>query len=288
MVALYVIIKDINDGRDGLCMNLFQSLLYGIISGISQFLPVPSFTNQAVLLKLFGLSHRDHLCDAVVHIGILISLMVSAKNLVEQVKYDPSRRSIHRGRNSYNVAESRFSKNASYITVIMVIVFLLWIQLEMNYLLISVLLLVNGFIMYLPSRMYQGNKDARTMTVLDSILIGAGNALLAIPGFSGVGCGVSIAMMRGADRQSAVNWMLILGIPTLIVLIGADIVLLFANLGAIVFGNVFGYLLAGATAYIGGYLGIIILKLLAKRAGFYGFTFYSWGLALFMLILFLI
>ena len=269
-------------------MNLFQSLLYGIISGISQFLPVPSLANQAVLLNLFGLSHRDHLCDAIVHTAILISLVIGAKGLLEQTRYDTRRRSTYSTRNSYITAERRFCKNASYCTVLILILFLLWTQLDINYILTAAFLLINGFVLFIPSRMYQGNKDARLMSAMDSILVGSANALSAVPGFSGVGCGVSVALMRGADRQRTVNWALILSVPTLVVLIGADIVLLIANWSAITFGNLLGYLFAGVTAYLGGYLGIVLLKLLAKRAVIHEFAFYSWGLALLMLILFLI
>lgn len=269
-------------------MNLFQGLLYGVISGISQFLPVPSTANQTILLKLFGITQRDHLCDAIVHICVLIALIMGARGLLEQLRYDPRRRSSHYARNGYLIAERRFFKNASYCTVLLLIVFLLWIRLEINYLLVSLLLVVNGLLLYIPSRMYSGNKDARSMSLLDSIIFGAANALSAILGFSGIGCSISIAMMRGADRQRIVNWILTLSVPTLIVLICSDLVLLISNWNAVAFGSFWSYLLAGVAAYMGGYFGIVLLKVLAKRAGFYGFGFYSWGLALLMLILFLI
>lgn len=269
-------------------MNLFQGLLYGIISGISHFLPVPSLTNQSILLKLFGVLHRDHLCDAIVHICVLISLIMCTRGLLEQVRYDSRRRLVNHTKSTYLTAERRFSKNASYCSVFLMIVFILWMRLTINYLLVSIFLIVNGLLLYMPSRMYSGNKDARSMSLLDSILFGAANALSAVPGFSGVGCSVSIATMRGADRQRIVNWVLMLGLPTLIALIGADIILLITNWKAITFGSIWGYLFAGIFAYIGGYFSIVLLKSLAKRAGFHGFAFYSWGLALLMLILFLI
>lgn len=265
-------------------MNLLQSLIYGMISGVSQFLPVPSTANQSILLKLFGISHRDHLCDAIVHICVLVALVMGARGLLEQIRHDPRRRA----RNTYHNVERVFSKNASYTTVLLLIILLWCVRLDANYLLVSVFLIANGLLLFLPSRMYQGNKDARSMSLLDSILVGAANALSAVPGFSGIGCGMSIALMRGADRQRIVNWMLILSVPTLVVTIGADIVFLIINWNIIAFGNLFGYLLAGISAYLGGYFGMVLLKLLAKRAGFYGFAFYSWGLALLMLILFLI
>ena len=67
-----------------------------------------------------------------------------------------------------------------------------------------------------------------------------------------------------------------------------NIVFLISNWSAIAFGSIFSYLLAGVSAYIGGYFSIVLLRVLTRQAGFHEFAFYSWGLALFMLILFLI
>ena len=246
-------------------MNIFQGLLYGIISGISQFLPVPSTANQAVLLKLFGLSHRDHLCDAVVHIGILAALIISARGLLEQVRYESHRRPSRHMNNSYIAAERRFTRNASTYTILLLILFIWMTKLDINYLLTSGFLLINGLVLFVPSRMYQGNKDARLMSVFDSFLAAVANALFVIPGFSAVGCLSSAVLARGADRQRIVNWILILSLPTLVVLTCADIVFLISNWNLIVFGNLFAYIFAGAAAYLGGYFGVVLLRMIAKR-----------------------
>ena len=269
-------------------MNIFQGLIYGAISGVSHFLPVPAVANQTVLLKLFGASQRDHLCDAIVHICILLSLLVSAKGLFDQMQYDPRRRSSHHTKNTYISATRRFYKNSSYCCIPVLIALLLSLRLEVNYLLVSFFLTLNGFLLFIPCRMYQGNKDIRSVSRLDSFLFGVANALSAVPGFSGIGCSISVAVMRGVDRNCVVNWILLLSLPTLVVLSGSDIIFLITNWNTIVFGSVFSYLFAGVFAFVGGLCSISLLRLIARKAGFHDFAFYSWGLALLMLILFLI
>ena len=269
-------------------MNALQALLYGIISGISQFLPVPAAANQTVLLKLFGMSHRDHLCDVIVHICILASLYMSSKGLFDQTWQRSRRKPSRHNRNNHTAIERTFIKNASNCTIIMLVVFLWLTRMDVHYLLVSAFLVINGLLLYAPSRMYQGNKDARSMSVIDSVLIGAANAFTCLPGFSGAGSCASVMLMRGVDRQRIANWVLMLSIPTLLVMVGGDVVFLISNWSIITFGNILSYLIAGVSAYAGGYFSIVLLRLITKRIGFHEFAFYSWGLALLMLILFLI
>ena len=89
-------------------MNWIQGFVYGIISGISQFLPVPALANQSLLFKLFGIAHRDHLCDMIVHICILAALVTGTKGIS-----DPVRRISGRGSNAGSIAENRFIKHAT-------------------------------------------------------------------------------------------------------------------------------------------------------------------------------
>ena len=94
--------------------------------------------------------------------------------------------------------------------------------------------------------------------------------------------------MRGADRGRAGNWLLRLNISALALLSVADIILMISNFSSIPFGSFFTYALAGVSAYFSGYFGMSLLKILLKRSNIHEFSFYSWGLSLLMLLLFLI
>jgi hypothetical protein len=75
--------------------------------------------------------------------------------------------------------------------------------------------------------MLQGNKDAKSMSSIDSILIGAVGGLSVFGGISRIGCTSSVAVARGADRQQAIKWSLLLSVFALASLCCLDLYQLF-------------------------------------------------------------
>jgi undecaprenyl-diphosphatase len=157
-----------------------------------------------------------------------------------------------------------------------------------NLLTAAAFLLINGIILFASGRMMQGNKDVRSMTYLDSLLMGAVASLSAFSGVSRVGCVTSVAIARGADRQNSLNWAFLISIPALLLLMAIDVVQIFAGGVAINFwGSFFTYLLSAGAAYLGGLYSIKFMKFLTVRVGFSGFSYYCWGASLFSFLLYL-
>ena len=117
--------------------------------------------------------------------------------------------------------------------------------------------------------------------------MGLGGALAAITGFYRIGCILSAGMVRGIDRGYALDMALLLSIPTLLGLLIFDVyavIVAGATVGALM---VLIYLLAAAIAFGSSWLGIKLMRYLSVKAGFTGFSYYCWGLALFSFILYL-
>ena len=76
--------------------------------------------------------------------------------------------------------------------------------------------------------------------------------------------------------------------PAIGLLIILDIIGIFTGALPITFIGILGYFLAAGFAYLGGYLSISLMKFLAVKVGFSTFCYYSWGMALFTFILYLI
>ena len=126
------------------------------------------------------------------------------------------------------------------------------------------------------------------MSLFDSLFIGLFGALSVFPGISRITCTTMSAVMRGADKNHALNWSLLISIPAIILLAALELIAAFTNPGAISIGsNLLGYILSALGAYIGGYLSIKIMRLISYNIGFNGFAYYSWGAALFTFIIYL-
>ena len=272
-------------------MNFLEHFIYGIISGIARFLPISSTAHQAVYHTLCGVDHPDPLLSFLIDGALLAALITSYYSyyqLLQSSRSRASRRTRKQLQFTDSALDTRVVKNAVLPMLIISLVLYYIIGTNNSLMLVSVTLLANGILLFIPSRMLQGNKDGRFMSAMDSGLIGFVGALSAVPGFSGIGGAVSIAMMRGASSKKAIHWAALLSVPMLIVRLCVDFIRIFGfSTTAYINFNFFGYLLSILGAYCGACMGISIIKKLNTRSALSGFAFYSWGAALFAFILYL-
>lgn len=273
-------------------MSFLESLLYGFISGISEFVPVSSQAYQAIILRLFGLNHREPARDVFVHIAVLLALVTACKplfsNLAREQRLSSNNRRRRTGdrRSAYDL---RLFKSAAFPLVLGLICYATARKIEANLIVLSVICIINGIIIMIPDYARHGNKDGRFMTGLDGILLGVFGALSAVPGISRIASVDFYSTLRGVDRNHSLNWSFLLSIPALFLFIVFDIINLFTlPLGAVTFVTFLYYLLSAIAAYCGGYLSIMLVRYLAVHTGFVGFAYYSWGTAMFTFVLYLI
>ena len=263
-------------------MNLLKSLFYGIISGIAEILPISSGGHQAVFRKIFGDSIHFGIYNIFVHIGLLVALLYACKPLLNRIRYAGSR--VNRGGVS---GDRRVIKDATPTFIIASAVVILTCSFDLSLLWISLLFVVNGVILFIPSCIATGNKDARSMSVLDSILIGFLGAVSVFPGLSRVGTMTTVISARGGDKQYGAIWALALSIPAMVVLIIADIYFAITQTIPFYFSQIFYYLFAFAGAFCGGCAAVRVLRRLAKRIGLSFLSYYSWGMAILAFLLYL-
>lgn len=272
-------------------LNFFESILYGFVSGCAELLPISSDAHQAIMLKLFGVNQKLPFCDLLIHLAVLAAVIVGCRGTFLRIRRE--NRAYTRSRNrTYRTAghyEMRLLRTVSVPLVLGQLFRISASSLQLNYVWIAIFLLINGLFMFLQEYMPHGNKKASQMTSIDSILMGLLSALSVLPGISRNGILLSYSITRGADKQSAVNWVLLLSVPALVMLCIFDIVgIISLGFGVASFLVFLCYLLAAVLAFSGAYLAILLLRILSVHTGFGVFAYYSWGAALFTLVLYLI
>lgn len=269
-----------------------ESLLYGLLSGFTEFVPVSAQAHGAVLRRLFGCG-EIHFIDLTVHLASLISLLVcvypqfSRLNRVRKLATLPR---SHRNRQPDIVAlmDLRLLKTAAVPMLLMFLISPVTSKLGSDLIWMSLFFVLNGLILYIPRLRPTGNKDSTMLTPADALLLGLSSGLGILPGISRIGAFQSVASLRGADRQHSVNLALLFSVAALGVLCVIDLLwLILVNFAGITLILVLKGLLAALAAYIGTWLGITLVRFLAVKAGYSFFAYYSWGAALFVFILFL-
>ena len=274
-------------------MSWLESLIYGLISGIAEFLPISSQAHQKLLLHFFGEPNPDPVRDMLVHIALVLSVYSGCRSLIDQIRREQkqqNRSAAARIRNSRVIMDARLAKNATIPMIIGMLIFSYIFNTELSLLGTAGFLLINGLVLFAAGRMMQGNKDVRSMTYWDSLLMGVSAGFSAFPGVSRIACTTSVSISRGAQRQNALNWALLLSIPALIALGCLDVLKIFSGgyENRSFWGNFLGYILSALSAYFGGIYSIKLVSFLVVNVGFSGFSYYCWGASLFSFLMYLI
>lgn len=275
-------------------MVFIESILYGLIYGLSEFLPVSSKAHQTLMQYLFWPDTGDSLQNLLVHIGLLLAIFISCRDILlrimrQQRTVSGRRRRKVRSLDSQSLYDLRLLKTATIPMLIGLSLSFLTKNWGTSLLPLVTFGILNGVFLLIADHSRHGNRDSRSMTGLDGIVMGIIGSLSAFPGISRTGVISAYATIRGADGQNSANWAVLLGIPALVFGVFFDIYCMFsAGVSAVTVPIIAAYCLSGVAAFIGGYLGISICRIVLNHSGFSGFAYYSFGTALLSFVLYLI
>lgn len=274
-------------------LNWFEAIIYGLISGLSEFLPVSSRAHQAVMRYLFG-GENTGVLDLMIHLAILAALILNCQKPIRIIGRTRRILTIPRNRrkrepNQEVVSLIHLLKTACWPVVLAAFLFVLTDKISSRLQYLSVFLAVNGIVLYISWHCRVANKDARFMSSLDSVLIGFSSALGVVPGISRVGMGISISMMRGVEPRKAADWSILISIPAVAAFCIADIIIIATGgAGTLSFLLLIKYLVSALFACLGTFLGIRALKAFVSHRTVGWFSYYCWGFAMFTFVLFML
>ena len=275
-------------------LNWLQSLLFGLISGLTDILPVSAQAHKAILLHFFGLGSEPIILRFMIHLATLASLYYCCQNQIVRISRQVKLARIPKKRRKRPL-DTRTLMDFKLLRMMVIPVVLgcflyqktsAWNN-SLNW--IALFSLVNAVILYLPVLMPSGNKDSRSFSPLEGLLMGLGGAASVVPGISSLGATLSILLLRGADRTFALNMALLLQMAVTAAMTVLDVITMWSfGIGSVSFGAIVCCILAAASAFVGVFLGVKVMRTMAVNIGFHVFAFHSFGIALFSFILFLV
>ena len=270
-------------------MDWLESILFGLVCGLAEFLPVSAQAHETLLLKMFGASATP-LMYLVIHGAVLLALYQGCAEHISQIlreqrllRIPPRRRK--RQPDMVKVLDMRLLRTATIVLALGFFAYPTLSAWRSDLHIIAPILVINGIIVYIPMHMATGNKDSRSMSQLDAVLIGLCGALAVIPGISPVSTITAAGIARGADREQSLRWSYLLCIPALLIRMGFDVYgIMSGGLGVV---SIVQLVLAAVAAFGGAWSSIRMMRFLAVRAGYSCFAYYCWGAALFSMIIYL-
>ena len=272
-------------------LNWLQSILFGLVSGAADIIPVSGQAHRLLLLKFFGVNQMPNLLALVLHLSVAAALYLSSQGQFVRMNRARALARIPKKKRKRPL-DTRSMMDWSLIKTMLVptVIGLLlnsrvrgW---SVNMFLIAGMLFVNGLILYIPQFLRTSNRDSRTLTRLEGVLMGLGAGASVLPGISTVGIMVSIASVCGIERLYGLNMTFIVKLFFLIGLMVYDVLAIITDgLGGLTVMLLAQYLFTGLLSFGASMFAIRLLRRLAPEHGFHTFGVYCWGLALFTFIL---
>ncbi|NEU30727.1 undecaprenyl-diphosphate phosphatase [bacterium LRH843] len=194
-------------------MNWWEGLLLGFIHGVLEFLPISSTGHLFVLNKWLEGSESF----LFLHIASLLAAIVYFRHDCKNIMYDFFLyicTKKQEAKSNYQVG--LLILFSTMITLTAGNIFKLLIETQTTNALIGASSILTGIFLVLTEHGVEiGRKKAQHINWKDAIIIGLGQALAFIPGFSRTGSTLITALWCGFDKETALRYSFLISIPTI-------------------------------------------------------------------------
>ena len=267
-------------------MTILNAIILGLVQGVTEFLPVSSSGHLAILQTLFGMSDVENghmFFDVLLHLGTLTAICFVYWNDIAAMFNEVS--AIFKGRTALTTKDGKAVQFPAARLLVMILIATLPLVLVLpvndyieelgNYsFFVGIALILTGFVLYAADKLQVGKKTQKNLTVKDAIIIGLCQCVAVIPGISRSGVTITAGLARGANRNFAVKFSLLMSIPTVL---GATLIELIKAFSAgIDVSLIPAYIIGMVVSMVSGVLAISAVKYVVNKGKFGGFSYYCW------------
>ncbi len=263
-------------------MESLQSVMLGIIQGLTEFLPVSSSGHLVLLQNLFGIREPELLFDISLHLGTLLAVFIvfykeilrilqTLLRLPALIKSSGNLKSVFADNEEIRIFALIII--GSVPTAILGILFhKVADQIFGSVWIVGVMLLVTGTLLWFTRQMSDEGRPLIKVSIRDALMIGLIQGMAIMPGISRSGATISMALFLGMNREVAGRYSFLLSIPAIL---GA---LILGLNSTIIQTDIPGktILLGTVIAGIVGYIALKILLRMVKQGHLYYFAPYCW------------
>ncbi len=200
-------------------MSLFEAIIFGIVQGISEFLPISSTAHIIITELLFGYNFPGLAYEIFLHIASVFAVIIY---------FWRDLWSVIRGFFSYFIDKSDTNRIHFMFGIYIIIATAITgsLGLILKNLVVDIMktppfiaaaLAVTGTALILIERFkHYGNRKEDRMSWLDAVIVGLGQTIAVLPGISRSGSTLIAALWAGLDRDTAVRYSFLLVIPAIL------------------------------------------------------------------------
>ncbi|SDN39065.1 undecaprenyl-diphosphate phosphatase [Alkalicoccus daliensis] len=265
-------------------MSLIEAIIFGIVQGITEFLPISSTAHIVITQLVFGYSFPGLSFEIFLHIASVLAVTIYFWKDLQKVfvgffRFISRRSSSDKPMFFFGI----YILTATFITGILGFFLSDFMGDAIKTPgIIAAALTLTGFALIFIERFHRtGPKTEATMTAKDSVIIGLGQTLAVFPGISRSGATLVVSLLCGLNRETAVRYSFLLAIP---VILGSTVLGVRDFTPEMVeYIGVLNLIVSFIITFIFSILGIIWLIDFLKKSKLIYFAIYCFALAAFVL-----
>lgn len=273
-------------------MDLIQSILMGLVQGLSEFLPISSSAHLVLTsnfykvfkgIEIVSESNQEIFLDIMLHLGTLIAVLIFFRKEIWE---------IMKALKSGNKEDKNFKTGMFIIlgTVVSVLVAFplkdVASALVFKPSIVGVLLIFTGSLLLFSENYAKKNPEKKRINLKNSILIAIAQGLAALPGFSRSGLTIATGLLSGVGRAEAAKYSFLLSIP---IILGASMLypLITLDIKEVVTYNWTAIIIGSIVSGISGYLCIKYFLKFVSRFSLSIFGYYCLMMGIFTVLFFM-
>lgn len=271
-------------------MSIWESIFYGIVQGIAEFLPISSSGHLAIFQSVFGTGDPDANIsfNVLLHLGTLIAVFfVYWKDIWQLIcSFFTLCGQLFRG----NFKFSSYKEGERFVILILIATLPLlpaallddYIgSLSSSVIVVGAILLFNAVLLFFSDRMAKGDKTLAEVKPRNALAVGLCQMIAILPGLSRSGSTITGGLTQGFERPLAVKFSFILSIPAILGACVLELPDFFRTASAEGSTQLLIYLAGAAVAGITGVGAMKLLTYISKKSNFRIFSYYCVAAGLF-------
>ena len=197
-------------------MEYFKFILYGLIQGLTEFIPVSSSAHLKIISLFFGIDDPGISLSAIIQLGSVFALAWYFKENIFKLKNQLSKKDFYLINKkllwSILIATIPIILFGGSVKLFFINFFDKFFRSNLSIALVSFLM---AFFMFLADRSKKGSINLKNHNYSDIFWVGLSQAFAIFPGVSRSGVTISSALLTGWERGDAVKFSFLLGIPAI-------------------------------------------------------------------------
>ncbi len=251
-------------------MSILESIILGVIQGLTEFLPISSSGHLVLFQRLLGVEEGVLTFDVLVHLGTLVAVIGVFRNDIISIIKRPWQKLTFLllvatiptgiiGLTFKDFFERLFESGST----------------------LGIEFILTGLIIWFADKVKDRGKQMDDISYFDAVIVGTMQGIAILPAISRSGLTIAGSLFRGIDRETAARFSFLVSIPAIA---GATILDL-KDLHALPAGMGLPFLIGPLVAAVSGYWAIKFMIRVLQKGSMRGFAYYVWGLSIVVIAL---